>query len=94
MTCAIFFQNCFGEFTTTYIDVIVPKADKLQYQIRKYHIATNLLGVCTVDLKFVYIFTSCKGLALNSRILWDAIIRHNGLKVPISMRNQLKNYIY
>ena len=60
----------------------VPEFDKPRYRIKKGHIATNVLGVCTRDLKFVYVLSGWEGSATDFRVLWDAITRHNGLKVP------------
>ena len=60
----------------------VPESDKPRYRTRKGHIATNVLGVCTRDLKFVYVLSGWEGSATDSRVLRDAITRHNGFKVP------------
>ena len=60
----------------------VPELDKPRYQTRKGHIATNVLGVCTRDLKFVYVLSGWEGSATDSRVLRDAITKHNGLKIP------------
>ena len=60
----------------------VPKSDKPRYRTRKGHIATNVLGACTRDLKFTYVLSSWEGSVTDSRVLRDAITRHNGLKVP------------
>ncbi|KAL8501218.1 hypothetical protein ACS0TY_020680 [Phlomoides rotata] len=38
--------------------------------------------VCDMNMRFVYILTSWKGSAANSRVLRDVINRENGLKVP------------
>jgi hypothetical protein len=36
-------------------------------------------------MKFIYVLAGWEGSASDSRILRDAIIRENGLKVPIGM---------
>ncbi|KAK2650662.1 hypothetical protein Ddye_018151 [Dipteronia dyeriana] len=76
------FKGCLGALDGTYIEVIVPESDKPRYRTRKGHIATNVLGVCTHELKFVYVLSGWEGSATDSRVLRDAITRHNGLKIP------------
>ncbi|CAN6688269.1 unnamed protein product [Malus baccata var. baccata] len=76
------FKGCLGALDGTYIGVTVPEADRPRYRTRKGHIATNVLGVCTHDLKFVYVLSGWEGSATNSRVLGDAVTRANGLKVP------------
>ncbi|KAK2656298.1 hypothetical protein Ddye_009350 [Dipteronia dyeriana] len=76
------FKGCLGAIDGTYIEVTVPESDKPRYRTRKGHIATNVLGVCTCDLKFVYVLSGWEGSATDSRVLRDAVTRHNGLKVP------------
>ena len=51
------------------------------YLTRNNEIATNVLGVCTQNMKFIYVLTKWEGSA-NSRILRDVIFRTNGLRVP------------
>ena len=62
--------------------VLPPAADKPRYRSRKGEIATNVLGVCTRDLKFVYVLSGWEGSATDSRILANAITRPHGLRVP------------
>ncbi|KAK2662536.1 hypothetical protein Ddye_001110 [Dipteronia dyeriana] len=74
-------QGCIGALDGTYKEMTVPESDKPRYRTRKRHIATNVLSVCTCDLKFVYVLSSWEGSTTDSRVLQDAITRHNGLKV-------------
>ncbi|XP_068315185.1 uncharacterized protein [Pyrus communis] len=76
------FKGCLGALDGTYIGVTVPDVDRPRYRTRKGHIATNVLGVCTHDLKFVYLLSGWEGSATDSRVLGDAVTRANGLKVP------------
>ncbi|XVF63722.1 hypothetical protein PTKIN_Ptkin09bG0108800 [Pterospermum kingtungense] len=76
------FKNCLGALDGTYIRVKVPLADKPRYRTRKGEIATNMLGVCTPDLQFVYVLPGWEGSVADSRVLRDAITRRHGLKVP------------
>ncbi|KAK2640905.1 hypothetical protein Ddye_022668 [Dipteronia dyeriana] len=73
-------QGCLGALDRTYIEVTAPEYDKPRYQTRKGHIATNVLGACTRDLKFEYVLSGWEGSA-QTRVLRDAITRHNGLNV-------------
>ena len=45
----------------------------------------NVLGVCNRDMNFVYVLSGWEGSATDSRVLRDAITRHNGLKNPVGM---------
>ena len=70
-------------------------ADRPKYRSRKNEIATNVLGVCSPDMQFIYVLLGCEGSTTDSRILRDAISRPNGLKVPQGKFNTLliqKNY--
>ncbi|KAK9985593.1 hypothetical protein SO802_030544 [Lithocarpus litseifolius] len=71
----------------TYIPVNVSIEDRPRYQTRKNEIATNVLGVCSHDLQFIYLLPSWEGSAADSRVLRDAIYRRNGLKVPQGYTN-------
>ena len=62
-----------------------PAADRPRYRTRKGHLATNVLGVCTRDLRFIYVLAGWEGSASDSRVLRDAVIRSNGLRVPVGM---------
>ncbi|GFS33077.1 hypothetical protein Acr_00g0026220 [Actinidia rufa] len=66
----------------TFVPVNPPLADRPRYRSKKGDLATNVLGVCTQDLQFVFVLSSWEGSATDSRILKDAITRPNGLKVP------------
>ncbi|XP_058213061.1 protein ALP1-like [Rhododendron vialii] len=76
------FQNCLGALDGTYVPVNPPAADRPRYRSRKGDIATNVLGVCTRDLKFVYVLSGWEGSATDSRILGNAMERPHGLRVP------------
>lgn len=60
----------------------VPEQEKPKYRTRKGEIATNVLGVCSQDLQFIYVLAGWEGSAHDSRVLKDALSRRNGLKVP------------
>ncbi|MBA0880317.1 hypothetical protein Goshw_000488, partial [Gossypium schwendimanii] len=52
------FKNCLGALDGTHIKIRVPIVDKPRYRTRKVDIATNMLGVCTPDMHFVYVIPS------------------------------------
>ncbi|XP_028059294.1 putative nuclease HARBI1 isoform X2 [Camellia sinensis] len=76
------FQNCLGALDGTYVRVRVPVISKPRYRTRKGEIATNVLGVCSQDMQFIYVLPGWEGSASDSRVLRDAVNRPNGLKVP------------
>ncbi|XP_052882193.1 uncharacterized protein LOC128290543 [Gossypium arboreum] len=55
------FKNCLGALDGTHIKVRVPTVDKSRYRTRKGDIATNMLGVCTPDMQFVYALPGWEG---------------------------------
>ena len=78
-------KGCLGALDGTYIKVRVPASDRKPYRTRKGEICTNVLGVCTRDLEFIYVLAGWEGSAADSRVLRDAISRPNGLKVTHGM---------
>ncbi|WOK93265.1 hypothetical protein Cni_G01960 [Canna indica] len=50
-------------------------------------IATNVLGICTPDMSFIFVMPGWEGSAADSRVLRDAINRMNGLKVPTDQQD-------
>ncbi|KAI3708695.1 hypothetical protein L2E82_38050 [Cichorium intybus] len=78
------FTNCLGALDGTYIKCIVPVEEKARYRTRKNDIATNVLGVCSQDMQFIYVLTGWEGSAADGRVLRDALLRPHGLKVPTS----------
>ncbi|KAI4346116.1 hypothetical protein L6164_013195 [Bauhinia variegata] len=76
-------EDCLGALDGTYIAVTLSASDRPRYQTRKGGLATNVLGVCTRDMKFIYVLAGWEGSASDSRVLRDAVIMQNGLKVPI-----------
>ncbi|KAI4347991.1 hypothetical protein L6164_008757 [Bauhinia variegata] len=82
------FKSCLRALDGTHIEVNVPIIDKPRYRNRKGDISTNVLGVCSKDMKFIYVLTGWEGSALDSRVLRDAISRRNGLIVPTGMESK------
>ncbi|XP_031268077.1 protein ALP1-like [Pistacia vera] len=75
------FKNYLGALDGTYIKVHVPTDDIPRCRSRKSEITTNVLGVCTPDMQFIYVLAGWEGSAVDGRLLRDAITRRNGLKV-------------
>ncbi|KAJ9561870.1 hypothetical protein OSB04_007030 [Centaurea solstitialis] len=76
------FKNCLEALDGTYIKCLVPIEEKPRYRTRKNDIATNILGVCSQDMQFIYVLTGWEGSATDGRVLRDALLRPHGLKVP------------
>ncbi|GKB71890.1 ALP1-like protein [Tanacetum coccineum] len=76
------FKNCLGALDGTNIKCLVPLEDKPRHRTRKNDIATNILGVCSQDMQFIYFLAGWEGLAADDRVLRDALNRPQGLKVP------------
>ncbi|KAK3221419.1 hypothetical protein Dsin_008444 [Dipteronia sinensis] len=76
------FKNCLGALDGTYIKVHVSKVDKPRFRSRKGEIATNVLGDCSRDMMFTFVFLGWEGSASDSRVLQDALSRPTGMRVP------------
>ncbi|CAH9114652.1 unnamed protein product [Cuscuta epithymum] len=76
------FKNCLGALDGTYIKLNVAEQDKPKYRTRKGDLATNVLGVCSQDLNFIYILPGWEGSAADARVLRSAVSRSNGFLVP------------
>ena len=59
-----------------------PTEQKSRYRTRKESIATNVLGVCSPNMQFIYVLPGWEGSAHDGRVLRNAISRPNGLRVP------------
>ncbi|PPD72563.1 hypothetical protein GOBAR_DD30540 [Gossypium barbadense] len=53
--------NCLDALDGTHIKIRVPTVDNPRYQMPKGDIATNMLGVCTPDMHFVYVLPGWEG---------------------------------
>ena len=59
-----------------------PAKTKARYRSRKGDYATNVLGVCSRNLRFIYALSGWEGSATDSRVLANALVRPHGLKIP------------
>ncbi|CAA0819606.1 Unknown protein, partial [Striga hermonthica] len=74
--------GCLGALDGTYIAVKVPSSDKPRYRNRKGQVAVNVLGVCDINMNFVYMLCGWEGSAADMRVLRDAVTRPHSLRVP------------
>ena len=51
------------------------------YTDRKNEIVTNVFGVCTPNMQFVYVLPWWEDFAIDGKVLRDVIRRRNGLKI-------------
>ena len=56
--------------------------ERPKYRNRHRAVTTNILGVCTRDMKLIYVLPGWEGSAADGRVLRDALRRANGLRVP------------
>ncbi|KAL8493034.1 hypothetical protein ACS0TY_024298 [Phlomoides rotata] len=71
-----------GALDDTLIDVTVPAIDKARYCTRKGTISVNVLAVCDLSMRFVYMLTGWEGSAADARVLRDAVCRNDGFNIP------------
>ncbi|CAN1163467.1 Protein ALP1-like [Linum perenne] len=76
-----YFKNCLGALDGTIITVRVPRERQQRYRTRKGTLGMNVLGVCNSTMEFIYTLAGWEGSAHDGRVLCDALIRPNGLKV-------------
>ncbi|XP_057491345.1 uncharacterized protein LOC130777068 [Actinidia eriantha] len=76
------FENCLGALDGTFIPVLPPAETKARYRSRNGDYATNVLGVCSRNLRFIYALSGWEGSATDSRVLANALVRPHGLKIP------------
>ena len=75
-----FFNGCLGALDGTHIPAHVPEAVRPAYRNRKGDISQNVLMVCTLDMKIVYVLPGWEGSASDSRVFQDA--RTSDFRVP------------
>ncbi|KAL8470704.1 hypothetical protein ACS0TY_033322 [Phlomoides rotata] len=80
------FKGCLGALDGTLIDVTVPEIDKARYRARKGTVSVNVLAACDRGMRFIYMLAGWEGLAIDARVLRDAIARDDGLRVPHGLR--------
>ncbi|XP_057469660.1 protein ALP1-like [Actinidia eriantha] len=76
------FENCLGALDGTFVTVHPPAQDRARYRSRKGDYATNVLGGCSRNLRFIYALSGWEGSATDSRVLRNALVRPHGLRIP------------
>ncbi|KAK4397936.1 hypothetical protein Sango_1269100 [Sesamum angolense] len=61
------FLDCLGALDGMYIDVRVPEVDKGYHRTRKKPFIVNVLGVCDINMQFIYVLTAWERSAADSR---------------------------
>ncbi|CAN1286941.1 Protein ALP1-like [Linum perenne] len=87
-----YFKNCLGALDGTLITLRVPKERQQRYHTRKGTLVMNVLGVCNSDMEFIYTLAGWEGSAHDGRVLRDALIRPNGLKVSKGLLSHTGHY--
>lgn len=52
----LFLRNCLGALDGKHVKVRIRENEKVRYRNRKGDILTNVLGVCSKDMQFIYIY--------------------------------------
>ncbi|KAL8502522.1 hypothetical protein ACS0TY_021602 [Phlomoides rotata] len=76
-------MGCLGALDGTFVNIRVPTINGGRYRTRKGQITTNVLAICDINMKFVYVLPGWEGSASDVRILRDSVNRPHGLKVPV-----------
>ncbi|KAL0301864.1 UNVERIFIED_CONTAM: hypothetical protein Sradi_6463200, partial [Sesamum radiatum] len=75
-------QGCLVALDGTHIEVRVPDSDKGRYQNKKGQISTNVLGLCNIEDKFIYVLSGWERSTTDGRVLRDIVHRPAGITVP------------
>ncbi|XP_028184589.1 uncharacterized protein LOC114371319 [Glycine soja] len=76
------FKNSIGALDGIHIPVTVVVEDRPRYRNRKGDISTNVLGVCGLDLRFIYVLSGWEGSAGDFQVLRDVLRNQNCLHIP------------
>jgi hypothetical protein len=75
-------QDCIGAIDGTHVWVPIPKEMEALFHGRKSYPTQNVMATIDFDLRFTFLVASWEGTAHDALILWDALERPNGLRVP------------
>ncbi|KAF8398343.1 hypothetical protein HHK36_017270 [Tetracentron sinense] len=70
-------DDCMRALDGTYILAMVSLLDQARYRNRKHFISQNVLGACSMDMKFNYVLPGWEGSASDSKVHKDAKAYHN-----------------
>jgi hypothetical protein len=74
------FKDCIGALDGSHIPAHVPEVCRASYRNRKGQVSQNVLAVCSMDMRFLYILPGWEGSAPDTRVYEDA--RKTDFKVP------------
>jgi hypothetical protein len=67
------FKDCIGALDGTHVPVFIRTLSQPAYTNRKGGFSQNVMGVCTFDLQFSYVYAGWEGSANDQHVLNDAI---------------------
>lgn len=67
-----YFKDVAGALDGTHIYAFLPSAQATPYRNRKNTLTQNVLGVCTLDLQFCFVYPGWEGSAHDTRVVEDA----------------------
>ncbi|KAL5709696.1 hypothetical protein ACHQM5_020354 [Ranunculus cassubicifolius] len=79
----VYFKDCMGALDGTHIPAKVPLEEQGTYRNRKKQISQNVLGACTMDMKFTYVLAGWEGSAADGKVLQSALHREDSIPVPV-----------
>ncbi|KAK1555559.1 hypothetical protein Q3G72_028209 [Acer saccharum] len=75
-------KDCIGVIDSTHIPATVMGRDNNNFRDRYGNISQNVLAACNFDLEFMYVLAGWEGTTHDSKVLNDALLMRNELKVP------------
>ena len=67
-----YFEGCIGALDGTHIPVCVPEASHTAFQNWKGEIIQNILAVCIMNMRFMYMLSGWEGSASDACVFEDA----------------------
>jgi hypothetical protein len=67
-----YFNGCIGALDSTHIPVRVPEARCAAFRNRKGEISQNVLAICTMDMRFMFVLSGWEGSASDAHVFEDA----------------------
>ncbi|CAK9781317.1 unnamed protein product [Cutaneotrichosporon oleaginosum] len=75
-----YFKDVIGAIDGTHIPAHVPNEDRQRYRDRKGNLSFNVLAVCSMDLRFIYLLVGFEGSAADSTLFAEAL--NTDLRIP------------
>jgi hypothetical protein len=74
--------DCIGAIDGTHVRATIPTDMEHAFHGRKSYATQNVMAAVDFDLQFTYVLAGWEGTAQDANVLWDALERVNGLRVP------------